>query len=67
MATTSETVLTQHLSPDLMPLHGIDHVEPWVGNAARRVRDDGRRARGRRGDRHWPFGLRRRVPTEPAR
>ena len=34
MATTSETVLTQHLSPDLMPLHGIDHVELWVGNAA---------------------------------
>ena len=37
MATTSETVLTQHLSPDLMPLHGIDHVEPWVGNAAREL------------------------------
>jgi 4-hydroxyphenylpyruvate dioxygenase len=34
MATTSEVVLTQHVSPDFMPLHGIDHVELWVGNAA---------------------------------
>ncbi len=34
MATTSEELLAQHRDRDFMPLHGIDHVELWVGNAA---------------------------------
>jgi 4-hydroxyphenylpyruvate dioxygenase len=33
MATTSEKPRTQE-QVDFMPLHGIDHVELWVGNAA---------------------------------
>jgi 4-hydroxyphenylpyruvate dioxygenase len=33
MATTSEAVGSPHRT-DFMPLHGIDHVELWVGNAA---------------------------------
>jgi 4-hydroxyphenylpyruvate dioxygenase len=33
MATTSEAV-RGHQAVDFMPLHGIDHVELWVGNAA---------------------------------
>jgi 4-hydroxyphenylpyruvate dioxygenase len=33
MATTSEA-LGAHEVVDFMPLHGIDHVELWVGNAA---------------------------------
>jgi 4-hydroxyphenylpyruvate dioxygenase len=33
MATTSEKVGASH-EADFMPLHGIDHVELWVGNAA---------------------------------
>ena len=33
MATTSEAV-TKPRDTDFMPLHGIDHVELWVGNAA---------------------------------
>jgi 4-hydroxyphenylpyruvate dioxygenase len=33
MATTSEAARAPH-RPDFMPLHGIDHVELWVGNAA---------------------------------
>ena len=33
MATTSEPLATPH-DTDFMPLHGIDHVELWVGNAA---------------------------------
>ena len=33
MATTSEVLLTPHQNQDFMPLHGIDHVELWVGNA----------------------------------
>jgi 4-hydroxyphenylpyruvate dioxygenase len=33
MATTSEALRAQH-ETDYMPLHGIDHVELWVGNAA---------------------------------
>jgi 4-hydroxyphenylpyruvate dioxygenase len=33
MATTSEALRAQH-GTDYMPLHGIDHVELWVGNAA---------------------------------
>jgi 4-hydroxyphenylpyruvate dioxygenase len=33
MATTSETALAGPRT-DFMPLHGIDHVELWVGNAA---------------------------------
>jgi 4-hydroxyphenylpyruvate dioxygenase len=33
MATTSEKVGASH-ETDFMPLHGIDHVELWVGNAA---------------------------------
>ena len=33
MATTSEA-LGAHEHVDFMPLHGIDHVELWVGNAA---------------------------------
>jgi 4-hydroxyphenylpyruvate dioxygenase len=34
MATTSEVLSAQHENRDFMPLHGIDHVELWVGNAA---------------------------------
>jgi 4-hydroxyphenylpyruvate dioxygenase len=33
MATTPEALRAQH-ETDYMPLHGIDHVELWVGNAA---------------------------------
>jgi 4-hydroxyphenylpyruvate dioxygenase len=33
MATTPEAVRAPHRT-DFMPLHGIDHVELWVGNAA---------------------------------
>ncbi len=33
MTTTSEAVRSAHRA-DFMPLHGIDHVELWVGNAA---------------------------------
>jgi 4-hydroxyphenylpyruvate dioxygenase len=33
MATTPETLRAPH-ETDYMPLHGIDHVELWVGNAA---------------------------------
>src|ERR1700678_2167030 len=33
MATTSEAVRTEE-QVDFMPLHGIDHLEMWVGNAA---------------------------------
>src|SRR6266567_8916184 len=33
MATTSEAVRGDQ-AVDFMPLHGIDHVELWVGNAA---------------------------------
>src|SRR5438270_1391603 len=33
MATTSEALRTAR-ETDYMPLHGIDHVELWVGNAA---------------------------------
>ncbi len=33
MTTTSETATTPQVD-DFMPLHGIDHVELWVGNAA---------------------------------
>jgi 4-hydroxyphenylpyruvate dioxygenase len=33
MATASEAVAAQR-ETDFMPLHGIDHVELWVGNAA---------------------------------
>ncbi len=33
MATTPEAVRAPHQT-DFMPLHGIDHVELWVGNAA---------------------------------
>jgi 4-hydroxyphenylpyruvate dioxygenase len=32
MTTTTETVATSQVT-DFMPLHGIDHVELWVGNA----------------------------------
>jgi 4-hydroxyphenylpyruvate dioxygenase len=34
MATTSESPRSRQRGPDFMPLHGIDHVELWVGNAA---------------------------------
>jgi 4-hydroxyphenylpyruvate dioxygenase len=34
MATTPEAVRAPHRT-DFMPLHGIDHVELWVGNAAK--------------------------------
>ncbi len=34
MATTSEALPAQQENRDFMPLHGIDHVELWVGNAA---------------------------------
>jgi 4-hydroxyphenylpyruvate dioxygenase len=33
MATTSEAIHA-HEQVDFMPLHGIDHIELWVGNAA---------------------------------
>ncbi len=33
MTTTTETATTPQVD-DFMPLHGIDHVELWVGNAA---------------------------------
>src|SRR5947199_2188627 len=33
MTTTTETVAAAQ-AKDFMPLHGIDHVELWVGNAA---------------------------------
>src|SRR6202044_3838085 len=33
MATTSEATRTEE-KVDFMPLHGIDHLEMWVGNAA---------------------------------
>lgn len=32
--TTQPASLQPPLAPDFMPLHGIDHVELWVGNAA---------------------------------
>jgi 4-hydroxyphenylpyruvate dioxygenase len=31
---TQQATLSVHAAEDFMPLHGIDHVELWVGNAA---------------------------------
>ena len=61
MTTTTETVAAPQVK-DFMPLHGIDHVELWVGNAAQasyyfRTRSASPRSHSR----GWRHGMRDRV------